>query len=316
VGNFETIRGLLQIKGLHLASDYAFDSAPLPHDRRLVEAVVSHTCPLVGKTLREGMFRQQYNAVVIAMSRNGERLRGSLRDIPLKAGDVLLVESHAGFIPRQREIGDFYLLHTVREEVSKPNPARATVSVLILAGMVLAAGLGWLSMLKAALLAAGLMLGTGCCTAARARRYIEWNVLMVIGAALGLGAALEVSGAAKVLATMLLGLIGDSPWTALALIYLSTVLLTEIITNNAAVALMFPIAMNTVEDLGANPLPFLFCLMIAGSASFSTPIGYQTNLMVYGAGGYKFTDYFRIGIPLSVVVALCALTLAPVIWPF
>jgi len=315
-GNLETIRSLLQVKGIHLASDFEFDSAPLPQDRRLVEAVVSHTCPLVGKTLREGMFRQQYNAVVIAMARNGERLRGSLRDVALKAGDVLLVESHAGFVPRQRDSGDFYLLHTLREDVAKPNVAKAAMSFGILAIMVIAAGTGWLSMLKAALLAAGLMLATGCCTAASARRRIEWNVLMVIGAALGLGAALEVSGTAKVLATLLLGLTGDSPMLALALIYVGTVMFTEVITNNAAVALMFPIAMNTAEDLGVNPLPFLFCLMIAGSASFLTPIGYQTNLMVYGAGGYKFTDYVRIGLPLTLIVGATAIGLAPVIWGF
>ena len=315
-GNLETIRSLLQVKGLHLASDFEFDSAPLPQDRRLVEAVVSHTCPLVGKTLREGKFRQQYNAVVIAMARNGERLRGSLRDVSLKAGDVLLVESHAGFVPRQRDSGDFYLLHTLREDMAKPNVAKAAFSFAILTAMVVAVAMGWLSMLKAALFAAGLMLATGCCTAASARRRIEWNVLMVIGAALGLGAALEVSGAAKALAALLLGLTGNSPWLALALIYLGTLFFTEIITNNAAVALMFPIAMNTAEDLGVNPLPFLFCLMIAGSASFLTPIGYQTNLMVYGAGGYRFTDYVRIGLPLSVIVGSTAILLAPLIWGF
>jgi di/tricarboxylate transporter len=207
-------------------------------------------------------------------------------------------------------------LHTLREDVAKPNVAKAAMSFGILAIMVIAAGTGWLSMLKAALLAAGLMLATGCCTAASARRRIEWNVLMVIGAALGLGAALEVSGAAKALATLLLGLTGDSPMLALALIYVGTVVFTEVITNNAAVALMFPIAMNTAEDLGVNPLPFLFCLMIAGSASFLTPIGYQTNLMVYGAGGYKFTDYVRIGLPLTLIVGATAIGLAPVIWGF
>ena len=315
-GNLETIRNLLQIKGIQLASEKVFDLAPLPQDRRLVEAVVSHTCPLVGKTLREGKFRQQYNAVIIAMARNGERLRGSLRDIPLKAGDVLLVESHAGFVPRQRDSGDFYLLHTLEEDVNVPAPAKAAMAFCILIGMVLVAGFGWLSMLKAALLAAGLMLASGCCTAARARRRIEWNVLMVIGAALGIGTALDQSGAATALATLLLGAAHGSPWMALALVYLVTVLFTELVTNNAAVALVFPIAASTAESMGVNPLPFIFCLMIAGSASFATPIGYQTNLMVYGAGGYKFTDYFRVGIPLSLLIGITAVGLAPLIWPF
>jgi len=301
---------------VQLASDYVFDLAPVPRERRLLEAVVSHTCPLVGKSIREGMFRQQYNAVVIAMARNGERLRGSLRDIPLKAGDVLLIESHAGFIPRQQESGDFYLLHALPEDVKVRMPARAGVAFAILALMVAVVGFGMTSMLKAAMFAAGLMLLSGCCTAARARRRIEWNVLMVIGAALGLGQALEQSGAAKLLADALMGLSGGHPWLTLAIVYFCTALFTEVITNNAAVALMFPIAMNSAKGLDVNPLPFLFCLMIAGSASFATPIGYQTNLMVYGAGGYKFTDYFRIGIPLAALVAVISLSLAPLIWPF
>lgn len=315
-GSLDAIRALLQLRGVRLASDEEFVLARHPGDRRLVEAVVSHTCPLVGSTIRGGRFRQLYNAVVIAMARNGERLKGGLSDVPLRAGDVLLIESHAGFIPRQRDSGDFYLLHTVDEEGLPTAPTRAWVSFLILAAMVGLVALGTLSMLKASMLAAGLMLLTGCCGASRARRRIEWNVLMVIGAALGIGRALEVSGAAGALAELLMGLSGGSPWFALALVYLNTVLFTEIITNNAAVALLFPVAMGTAERLGVNPQPFLFCLMIAGSASFATPIGYQTNLMVYGAGGYRFTDYFRAGIPLSLLVGTTAILLAPLIWNF
>ena len=316
VGNLTAMRQLLRIKGVQLAADEGFARAEAPGDRRLVEAVVSHTCPLVGKSLREGRFRQQYNAVVIAMSRNGERLQGSLAGIPLRAGDVLLIESHAGFLPRQRESGDFYLLHELGDEVAIRTPARAGVSFAILLLMVLSVGLGGVSMLKASMLAAGLMLATGCCTAARARRRIEWHVLMVIGAALGLGAALEQSGAARALATGVMSLSGGSAWGTLALIYLATVICTELITNNAAVALMFPMAMEAAERLEVSPLPFLFSLMIAGSASFLTPIGYQTNLMVYGAGGYRFADYFRFGLPVTLLVGAICLTLSPLIWPF
>lgn len=315
-GNLETIRTLLQLKGVKLAAESQFDMATMPRDRRLVEAVVSHTCPMVGKSMREGRFRQFYNAVVIAMARNGERLRGSLRDIPIKAGDVLLIESHAGFVPRQRDSGDFYLIHTLDEEVTPKAPAKATMAFAILVGMVLAAGFGWLSMLKASMLAAGLMLATGCCTPARARRHIEWHVLMVIGAALGIGLALDQSGAAGAVAHLLLGVAGGSPWMALVLVYIVTVLFTEVITNNAAVALVFPIAVSTAETMQVSPLPFIFCLMIGGSASFATPIGYQTNLMVYGAGGYQFRDYLRVGIPMSLVVGVVAVFLAPQIWPF
>jgi di/tricarboxylate transporter len=141
-------------------------------------------------------------------------------------------------------------------------------------------------------------------------------VLLVIAAALGLGEALDKSGAAEQLAVVLLGVVREHPWAALAMVYMLTTFFTEIITNNAAAALVFPIAMNTAERLQVSPLPFVACIMIAASASFSTPIGYQTNLMVYGPGGYRFSDYLRIGIPLNLSMAVVAISLAPWIWGF
>ncbi|MBM4088584.1 MAG: TRAP transporter large permease subunit, partial [Planctomycetes bacterium] len=168
----------------------------------------------------------------------------------------------------------------------------------------------------AALLAAAAMLLTGCCTPAQARRSIEWHVLLVIAAALGVGTALEKTGAASAIAGVMLGLVQDNPWLVLAMVYLVTTCFTELVTNNAAAALVFPIAMNTAERLGVNPMPFIACIMIAASASFATPIGYQTNLMVYGPGGYRFSDYFRIGIPLNISIGIVAVLLAPLAWGF
>ncbi len=256
-----------------------------------------------------------YNAVVIAVARNGERLSGKIGDIKLRAGDMLLVESHAGFIPRQKDSRDFYLVSGV--ENSTPRRfEKAPWAFVILIGMVLVVSLGWLNMLQAALLAAGAMLLFRCCSTSQARRSIEWNVLIVIAAALGLGLALEKTGAAATLAGLLLGLVHEQPWGALAMVYMVTTLFTEIITNNAAAALVFPIAMSTADRLGVNPMPFITCIMIAASASFATPIGYQTNLMVYGPGGYRFGDYLRIGLPLNCLFGLVAVVLAPLIWPF
>lgn len=315
VGNIDSMRSLCSQRGLQPATDQLFKLDAPRHQRCLVEAVVSNTCPLVGKTIRESRFRNVYNAVVIAAARNGERLTGKIGDIKLRAGDMLLVESHAGFIPRQKDSRDFYLVSGV--ENSTPRRfEKAPWAFAILAGMVLAVALGRLSMLQAVFLAAGAMLLTRCCSTAQARRSIEWNVLVVIAAALGLGLALEKTGAAAGLAELLLGLVCEHPWGALAMVYLVTTVFTEIITNNAAAALVFPIAMSTAERLGVNPMPFITCIMIAASASFSTPIGYQTNLMVYGPGGYRFSDYLRIGIPLNVLFGLVAVALAPLIWPF
>lgn len=315
VGNIDSMRSLYSQQGLQPAPEQLFKLDTPRHQRCLVEAVVSHTCPLVGKTIREGRFRNVYNAVVIAVARNGERLHGKIGDVRIRAGDLLLIESHAGFIPRQKDSHDFYLVSGV--ENSTPRRfEKAPWAFAILGGMVLTAAMGWMSMLQAVLLAAGAMLILRCCTMTQARRSIEWNVLIVIGAALGLGAALEQTGAASAIAGLLLGVVKDQPHLALAMVYLVTTLFTEVITNNAAAVLVFPIAMSLAEGLGVSSMPFVTCIMVAASASFATPIGYQTNLMVYGPGGYRFSDYLRIGVPLNILFGAVTILLAPFIWPF
>jgi len=315
VGNVDSLKSLYDYKELYPATDQLFKLDSPRHRRTLVEAIVSNTCPLVGTSIREGRFRDRYNAVVGAMGRNGERVSGRLGDIVLEPGDMLLIEAHAGFIPRQKDSRDFYLLNAVEDSTPK-RFEKAPMAFMFLAGMVLAAAFGWLSMLEAALLTAALMLISGCTSVASARQSIEWEVLLTIAAALGIGIALQKTGAAGALAQSLLGLIGDNPWLALAMIYFITSLLTESITNNAAAALIFPVAVSTAERLDVNVLPFIIGIMLAASASFATPIGYQTNLMVYGPGGYRFGDFMRIGIPLNFVIGAAAVLLLPLIWPF
>ncbi len=315
VGNIDSMRTLYHQKGLVPSSTRKFNLDAPKAQRRLVEVVVSDTCPIIGKTIRDGRFRNRYNAVVIAVARNGERISGKIGDIVLRAGDMLLVESHAGFIPRQKDSRDFYLISEVEDSTPRRFD-RAPYALAVLIAMVILAGSGILSMLKASMVAAGAMLLLGCCSTAQARRSIEWNVLLVIGAALGMSMALETTGAAAAIAGSLLGLTRDQPGAALAMVCLTTTLLTELITNNAAAAIVFPIAMNTADRLGVNPMPFIISVMICASASFATPIGYQTNLMVYGPGGYKFSDYLKIGIPLNFLYCLLTAILAPMIWSF
>ncbi|MCL4202446.1 MAG: anion permease [Pirellulaceae bacterium] len=315
VGNIDSMRDLRNQQGFEPVPDQLFKLDAPSHQRCLVEAVVSDTCPLVGKTIREGRFRNVYNAVVIAVARNGERLQGKIGDIELQPGDTLLIESHAGFVPRQKDSRDFYLVSGVENSTPRQFD-KAPWAFSILAGMVLVVAVGWMTMLNAALVAAALMLMLRCCSPNQARRSIEWNVLLVIAAALGLGEALDKTGAAEQLALLLLSVVREHPWAALAMVYLTTTFFTEIITNNGAAALVFPIAMNTAERLDVSPMPFIACIMIAASASFATPIGYQTNLMVYGPGGYRFSDYFRIGIPLNIAMGVVAVSLAPWIWSF
>jgi len=284
-------------------------------ERCLTEAVVSDSCPLVGTSIREGRFRGVYNAAVIAVARNGERIQRKIGDIVLRPGDTLLLEADPGFVDRQHNSRDFFLVSRLPD--SRPlRQDHALIAVGILVGMVVTATFGWMSMLQSAMVAAGLLLLTRCISGSAARAAVDWEVLIAIAASFGLGLALEKSGAALFLAGRMIHLAQGDPWVTLAVVYLVTMLFTELITNNAAAVLIFPIALSTSESLGVSFMPFAIGIMMAASASFSTPIGYQTNLMVYGPGGYRFTDYFRVGIPLNLLLALVTVGLAPLIWPF
>ena len=314
-GMIDSIVDLHRLRGLQPATDEVYKLATPRSERCLIEAVVSNTCPMVGKTIREGKFRTQYNAVVLAVARNGERLPGKIGSIRLRPGDTLLLEANPNFLSQQRISNDFYLVNGIPD--SEPlRHEKAPLALVILGIMVLVAALGWMSMLKAAVLASVFMLVTGCCSSVRAFRNIEWSVLLVIGAALSIGKALESTGAAEAIATSLIQFSGDNPWLALAIIYGVTNLLTEVITNNAAAALVFPIALALSRNIGVDFTPFAIAIMIGASASFSTPIGYQTNLMVYGPGGYRFSDFMRVGIPLNVLFALITIALTPIFYPF
>jgi di/tricarboxylate transporter len=315
VGVVDSVVDLVRQRGLVPAPEQLFKLTAARPERRLFEVVVSDSCPVVGQTIRDGRFRTRYNAVVIAVARNGERLRGKIGDIELRLGDTLLLESRPAFLTQQRNSRDFLLVSEV-QGVTLPRHDRAWVAGAILLAMVAVAATGWLSMLEAALIAGGLMLMTRCTRVSTARASVDWTVLVVIGASLGIGAALDSTGVAQAAAQSWVGWAGANPWLALACVYAVTSLLTELITNNAAAVLIFPIAAATAERLDVSLWPFVGVIMMAASASFASPIGYQTNLMVYGPGGYRFSDYVRIGLPLNIVLGIVAVLLAPLVWPF
>ncbi len=315
IGIVESVVDLQKIRGLKPATDQVFKLDSPRAKRCLMEAVVSDSCRLVGLSIRAGQFRSVYNAVVIAVARNGERIRKKVGDIILRAGDTLLLETSPDFEEQQRNSRDFFLVSQI-EDSSPPRHERVLIAMLILSAMVLVVSFQWLSMLKAAMLAAGLMIITRCCSATVARRSVDWQVLVVIAAAFGIGQALDASGAARGVADFLASYAGDNPRVNLAIVYGITMLFTEMITNNAAAVLVFPIAMAMARNLNLDTMPFIVTVMMAASASFSTPIGYQTNLMVYGPGGYRFTDYLRIGLPLNLIVWITVVTITPYFWPF
>lgn len=314
VGETGAIVDLLRIKGL-VASDAgeAVLSRQFP-ERRIVEAVVAPECEGVGQTIRDGRFRDRYGAVVLAVARNGQPIPGNLGSIRLRTGDLLLLEARPVFVTRQQGRSDFLLLSDL--DADTPKHGRAAWSWGILVAVVGLAALDIVDILPAALLGAGAMVATRCLNVSEARRAIDIPVLLTIAGGFALGEGLRVSGAAGYLASALLDLAHGNPVLLLALTYVVVSLLTEVITNNAAALLVLPIAIALASHLALPPEPFVVAVMFAASASFATPIGYQTNLMVYGPGGYRFLDFVRVGLPLNVIAGCVTIPMILWVWPF
>lgn len=329
-GIVSTIIDLEKIPGLVPAADMTFDFLPHRQMRHLSEAVLSPSSPLIGRTVRQGNFRERYNAAVVAVHRNGARLPSKVGDILLRPGDTLLLQTRTGFTDRFRDSRDFYLVADVEGSEARQHH-RAWLAAALLGALViwligtslvgrgggdgLLAGLG--STAVAGMAIAGLMVVGRCVPLAEARSVIDLQVLVTIAAALGLGVALRESGAATSIAQGLVNTVGGSnPYLLLAALYLVTVVFTETITNNAVAVMLFPIAVGTAAVGGYSPRPFVMAVALAASLSFLTPIGYQTNLMVMGPGGYQPRDYLRAGWPLALLMAATALALIPLVWPF
>jgi len=312
-GSPESVLELRNIHGLVLADDQRFKLQGNRSDRRLFEAVLSPSNHMIGKTIKESRFRHRYSAVVLSVSRHGQRLSGKLGDLCLQAGDTLLVEAQKGFLLRYRNSGDFLLVSKLAG-TDNTDERKATIALAIFMGMILLSSFSLLSIFESVTVAAGAMLLTACISFEDAGKSINYNVLLVIACAFALGAAVSHVGLASHISALLLNSV-TTPFTALVAVYLATVLLTELMTNNAAAIIMLPIALSIAQVFGVDYQPFAMAVMVSASASFMTPTGYQTNLMVMGPGGYHFSDYFKVGAPLSIIVGLMALMLIPVIWP-
>jgi len=324
-GVVSTIVDLEKIPGLVPAADLTYDFHPdTQHHRHLVEAVLSRTSPLIGTTVREANFRRHYNAAVVAVHRNGARLTNKIGNIQLAPGDTLLLQTRNEFISTFRNSRDFYLVSNVDgAEPRRHHKARlAAILVGVLIFWLISAsfltGSQWAGLASPALAAvaiACLMIVTGCMRASEARNAIDLQMLITIAAALGLGRALVASGAAGSIAEGLISVFGSQPELLLVAVFLLTLALTEMITNNAVAAMLLPVAISVALQGGYSPRPFIMAITLAASLSFITPIGYQTNLMVMGPGGYRPIDYLKCGLPLAVVVSTTALLLIPQIWP-
>lgn len=310
VGILNSVVDLQTIKGLTPITDDSQRDRQNRAANRLVEVVVSPNSPLINRTVRSALIRTRYAAVIVAVHRHGHRLAGKIGDIKLRPGDTLLLETGTEFAQRYKDSPEFHLVSEL-PGAAAPRHERAPIAILILIAMVVAMGFEVVPTVVAAMAGAGAMIITRCIRGPQARASVDLQVMVVIAAAFGIGKAMETSGLASLLADHLVNLASDwGPTGFLAVIFTATVIFTSVITNNAAAVLMFPIGMEAALDRGIDPMAVAVCIAVASSTEFSTPIGYQTNLMVQGPGGYKWLDYTRFGGPLTILCIVAGVAAA------
>jgi di/tricarboxylate transporter len=308
-------------KVVDLQTRRGLESAEAPHmselqtsRHRFYQAVVGAGSRLVGRTLKEIEFRARYQAAVIAIHRSGQPVHEKLGQVRLKHGDTLILLADSGFHLRWRDRGDFLMV----TDMGGTPPAvtrKAWIVALVGLAIVVVAGAGVVPILQASLVGAIALIVCGVLTATEARESVELDTIIVIAASFALGTAMDKSGLAAHAAELITRASGGgSVHGALFGIVIATKIVTELITNNAAAAMLFPIALASAHQLEVDPRPFVIAVAIAASNSFLTPIGYQTNTMVYGPGGYRFADYVRVGLPVTVTTVLATVYVIPWAW--
>lgn len=314
--NLDDIRALQERSGIRFKPQTKWgDESITSEDFRLLEAVVDPNSPLVGSTLQKSNFREQYGATVLAIRHRGKLLREKLSDTRLSAGDLLLLEIHLDRLGALKRSGD--LIVTSEQQTVEFRRNKVVIAVAVVAGVILAASVNLAPIVVTATVGALVLILTKCLTLDEAYQAIEWKIIFLLAGVLSLGAALENTGAARLISTQLISTVGTLGLIALvSAFYLLTSLLTEMMSNTATAALLAPIAIATAATLGVNPQPFLVAVTFAASSSFMTPVGYQTNTMIYGPGQYKFIDFIKVGAPLNIIFWLLATFLIPVFWKF
>ncbi len=306
----KTILELQKTPGLELLKDSHFDLKQYDSSMiRPYEAVISKSSPLVGKNVRRSNFRAQYDAVIVAIHRNGERMRRKIGDIVLQEGDTLLLLAHKGFQKKWYHSRDFYLISESEPIGSRPR-WQGILTIGLMLTMIALVVSGAMNIFPAAALAVVALLLTGTITREEAQASIDVRVLLIIASAFGIAEAMQASGLADTLArgVIAVGSVFGVPGV-MAGIFLVASLYTNVMTNNATAALVFPVAFSVAGEMGLDPRPFILTLTIAASTSFMTPISYQTNLMVMGPGRYHTSDFLRVGIPLQVIVSILGIGL-------
>jgi len=309
------IRKLRETEGV--AMGFGGELGLKPMEKReavLSEGVVGPNSDLVGKSLSELQFRQRYGALILAVHRQGRNVTHQLEKLRLEFGDTLLVEGPREGVSKLLSERDFIGLTEPADK--RYRTSRAPIALLAMGCFIGFGAFGVDTALLAFVAAVGMIL-TGCLKPNEAYEAIDWRILLLIIGMLGVGKAMELSGAATTLAGFMTGMFAAyGPWVLLAALYFIASLLTESVSNNAVAALLAPIAINIAIAVDVSPIPFLVAVMFGASASFATPIGYQTNTYVYGAGGYKFRDFVKVGLPLNLLLWMTGSLLIPIFWPF
>lgn len=299
-----------------LCPAYATKMFSRRHEHQLVEVVLSARSPAIGHRVGDlPLPDSPYQLMLVGVSRNGKAPREPLADLRLEAGDAGVVEVDDAFFYENRREADFILTKRL-EGFRVQRIDRAVVAIVITVGMVVLAATGVTSMLNAALLAAMAMLLSGCLTIDRLWQSVDWQTIVVLGAAVGLESAITGTGLAQEAANVFASIGGRSPMIALAAVYVGTVLLTNVITNAASAVMMFSVAVSLANSLGVSFLPFAMILTSGASCAFINPAGFQTNLMVQIPGGYNFADFAKVGVPLTLIVGAVVLLLAPIVYGF
>jgi di/tricarboxylate transporter len=315
-GRIQELMALKESAKLDLHAEFKLRDETLQDEEMLlVQALIAPQSQLIGRTLKNIFFRHRYNALVLAIHRRSALLRDQLNAVRLELGDALLVMAPKRDIDALRADSDFIVLG----EIQEPSLHRRKIpfALATVAAVVGLAATGVMPILVSAILGCVAMVLSRCISLEDAYKAVDWKVIFLLAGILPLGIAMEKTGAARWLAAHALGLAGElGPVAILAALYLLTATLTEMMSNNATAVLLAPVAIATATQLGIDPKPLLMAVTFAASTSFATPIGYQTNSMVYNVGGYRYTDYLRVGVPLNLIFWVLATLCIPMFWPF
>jgi di/tricarboxylate transporter len=314
-GDLRTINDLKDRAGVTFGMSISWRDEDLEStDTRLVEAAGGPSTPRAGRSIAESHLRDNYGAVVLAIRQHGSLTHGEFQNIKLMPGDTLLVDVPNDQIEHLTQQRVFLLVS--KAGIPRFNRSKAAKALAIVVAVVVVAATGLQAIVVAAAAGALLMVLSGCVTTDEAYGAIEWNVLFLLAGMLALGAAMEKTGTSAMLAGWMIDGLGDyGPMVLLGAFFGATMLLTEVMSNNATVALLLPIAITTAQSIDANPRAFMFAVIFAASSSFMTPVGYQTNTMIYGPGQYRFADFMRVGAPLNLIFWVLGTLLIPWFWP-